>query len=125
MTEGAIIQVRVKMPPISPRWKRFEGSEEDAARLADQLGEPRQSLPDTAPSVKSDRTRLLERRVAIDELRAIVAKHKAGTVTEDDLFRFARAALGIFTGDELRRLASGWADWLEKSIAPKTEEIET
>ncbi len=122
----SIIQTRVRMPAISPKWKRFDSDEVAAHRLADQLGEPRQRNPPLgAPEKKDERTRVLERRVAIDELRAIVAKFHAKTATEDELFRFCRAAIGIFTADELRRLASGWADHLEESIAPKKHEEET
>ncbi len=122
---ATVIRTKVKVPPVSNRWKRFEGTATDAARLADEVGEPRQRNPPLgAPEKKDERTRWLERKVAIDELRAIAAKFKVGAVTEVELFRFARASVGVFTGEELRRLVVGWADHLEKSIAPKLEEDE-
>ncbi len=55
--EVVVIQAKIKVPPISPRWRRFEGTEEDARRrrlkervrnlteaYREKLGEPSDQL---------------------------------------------------------------------------------
>ncbi len=106
-----VIQAKIKVPPLSPRWKRFEGTEEDARRLAEQVGELPQRFPEDAVRGRY-RVSALERQVAADQLEEFVAKCKGDGIGDDEVYRFLRAQVCILTRAESERVMLGLANLL-------------